>query len=65
MLKLVQVEFFLSLAVRVVLIDMNAENIIKDVPQNFDLSRNITGLWSIVKKLKITKISNNRRGVNN
>ena len=65
MLKLVQVEFFLSLAVRVVLIDMNAENIIKDVLQNFDLSRNITGLWSIVKKLKITKISNNRRGVNN
>ena len=55
----------MSLAVRVVLIDMNAENIIKDVLQNFDLSRNITGLWSIVKKLKITKISNNRRGVNN
>jgi len=44
LLELVQVGFVLSFAVKTVLIDTYAENMIKDVQENFDLNRNISEL---------------------
>ena len=49
LLELVQVGFFfLSFAVKTVLIDTYAENMIKDVQENFDLNRNSSELFIIV-----------------
>ena len=38
----------MSFAVKTVLIDTYAENMIKDVQENFDLNRNISELFIIV-----------------